>query len=1016
MTRLSFLAAVLLFAVTRLSASITGFVADRDGAPVAGCAVRAFAVESHGDRALRLTTRRERREAGAAVSQAGGQFALADTTQPAVELHVQCDGFAPQSTRILGSRADAGTIAVVPVPMMTGRVTASGAPVDGAIVTYLAVDGSEARAITDTTGNYTLRDPAGWADELLIAHPSFAVLHATRDEGAFATTHSLERGRSVGGRVLASDGAPLAGARLFVDGLPIDETNGDGAFELMHVPNDARLLRAVHAAGAGAIDLARDTTDVEIRVAAMPRAISGTVVDALSRQPLGALELHLVESDRVVGSAVTARDGSFRFDAAPAGAAILSAQTPDSTLEQALRRADAGRALRLSAAPTATVKGRVVASDGTPIAGANVSAHAGRAAETVEELARTASAMSAPDGSFVLRGAAGSFSVHAARGGFAPKSSELLRLAPGETRGGVVLRLARLSRIRGIVRDDSGGIAAATLSLRAADEGARAVAQARSREGGEFVLEAAAGTYELMVEKDGYATATRHVVIDGDDSALTVDLERAAELSGRVVRAGNQSGVAGVELSIDGIASRAVTDAAGAFTLDAIAGDVRLTIAKRDELLRMHREVRAPDAALVIEIPQPRTLRGRVLDRASRKGVDEFMVEVRAEASGAVQTTRGTRGELELALPAEERVELRISAPDHVTATLFVERDQQELEAVLERASALTGIVSATTGEPLEDVEITLRSGSESLSARSDRSGRFVISGASAGRVRITLRAAGFRSVERELELPSNAPLHVTLERASGARGVVTDEAGGVIADALIEVTRPERAMLLSTTRSGADGRFTIDGLTSDGFAEPRVAIRASKPGYASAIVESELPAATEITLTLRRGASITGRVLGLTPQELARTQVIAAQAAGTRAVAVASDGSFVLDGLTAGRVHLNGELQSSGAMRTSEAVAIDSGDTGTRTVDIVFRSTPVISGRVTRGGAPVAGAVVRFVPRDPAHAEASVISDAAGAYAARGLSSGVYDVESGALYRETIRVSASAVLDINLP
>jgi Carboxypeptidase regulatory-like domain len=659
------------------------------------------------------------------------------------------------------------------------------------------------------------------------------------------------RGRNAEAGALAVVRVPATTHRLIAEGRPLPDatvvflaldgaeawatTDRDGAWSVVDANAWADELivihpdRGIHRTTRGNGSFAHQHTfDPRSRThEAAVRTLSGVVRDAGDRHPLAGLELHLAAGG-AVRSAITGDDGSFRI-ARPDGEATFTVAGLEYTIERTVTPEEKGP-LELFALPTASVSGRVVSADGDPIAGAVIAAAPRRVA------------YSGPDGRFLLRGLDGPAALEATRAGFASASTPLLALERAVQRRGVTLVLDPLVRVKGLVREEHAPIANASLVVRAiADEAVQRHAQSDAE--GAFLFELAPGAYEMTVMSDGHVAATRAVTIASGaaERFLEVVLARGIELAGTIVRSGSGDGVAGVTITAAGASS--VSDGNGRFALRVSEEPAQLTLDKRDELLHLTRAITPPLNAITIDVPEPRTVHGRVIDRLTERAVDTFLVETRTATTSHVVT--GSAGAFSIALPAGQDAEFRIDARDYVAAQRTIAADAREVELALERAAVLTGRTMTAAGQAIGEVEVSIAD--LQMVTRSDSDGSFTLSGLPRGAVRAAFAKAGYRDVERELQLPV-APLTVVLESQSVTRGVVTGEDGRPVAAAMIEVRESSRNALVLTTTSAADGHFTL-ARVSDG---PHT-MRVFAPGYEPGEQRVEISLMSELSITLRR-------------------------------------------------------------------------------------------------------------------------------------------------------------------
>ncbi len=190
-----------------------------------------------------------------------------------------------------------------------------------------------------------------------------------------------------------------------------------------------------------------------------------------------------------------------------------------------------------------------------------------------------------------------------------------------------------------------------------------------------------------------------------------------------------------------------------------------------------------------------------------------------------------------------------------------------------------------------------------------------------------------------------------------------------------------------------ASGRFRFDHLSPG-----RYTLRASVPGQTTEPVEAVLVAGEskdDVTLVLAGGATIRGVVSGLPDSQRAGVSV---NANGPReywaSARTGADGRFELAGAPAGTISLRataGDFLSGSTRSANGSVTIAEGQKEAE-AEIVFEGTGALSGRVTRGGQPVAEARV-FVGGGRGVSSGSGRTDESGSYRIEGLTPGDYTV-----------------------
>src|SRR5262249_39770965 len=91
-----------------------------------------------------------------------------------------------------------------------------------------------------------------------------------------------------------------------------------------------------------------------------------------------------------------------------------------------------------------------------------------------------------------------------------------------------------------------------------------------------------------------------------------------------------------------------------------------------------------------------------------------------------------------------------------------------------------------------------------------------------------------------------------------------------------------------------------------------------------------------------------------------------------------------------------------------------------TATADIQFKSSTIVTGRVTRNGQPMTNVVVMFNPRTGPSSSSSGTTDSSGTYQISGLDDGTYnvgvvDIDRSNAFSSTYDVKGSGTFDIDI-
>lgn len=449
--------------------------------------------------------------------------------------------------------------------------------------------------------------------------------------------------------------------------------------------------------------------------------------------------------------------------------------------------------------------------------------------------------------------------------------------------------------------------------------------------------------------------------------------------------------------------------------------------------------------------PATAPLRGRVLDTAGRP-VPEARVLARPNLDAGATPPREARSDgdgvfLFDRLPAGaytlvvEAAGLLPSTPPAVAVP-----GPEAVVRLAETGRALSGTVAAA-GVPVAGARVRL-GGEGVVPARtttSDATGAFVFHGLGAGRYALRATSGPLASATIEgladgggkADGGAAAPVRLALVPGVIVAGTVVDDRGLPLPAVEVSATPTapeENDALPEVVATGADGGFRVGPLPPGTL---RLGARA--PGYllrdpaTVALVAGQAPPATRLELV--RGAAISGRVVDARGAAQAGADVrcvgagaddlvvlyeplpLAAEAAalggagravgGAKAVRTDARGTFTLEGLLPGRVHLEIARKPLVPLRTGDWTLAPGQhlDAGVLTL----RDGVLLSGRVVdEAGMPLAGARVTTTPTAGLFAE----TDAAGTFQLA-LTPGAYEVtatgRAGGAASTKVRVDAAA-------
>lgn len=355
-------------------------------------------------------------------------------------------------------------------------------------------------------------------------------------------------------------------------------------------------------------------------------------------------------------------------------------------------------------------------------------------------------------------------------------------------------------------------------------------------------------------------------------------------------------------------------------------------------------------------------LAGRIVD-ASGKGLADVQVE---HPTGPESTRTGPDGAFSFEGVGESGNEVEARMPGWAASkALNVRGGRKDVTIVLRSALPLAGVVVAPDGTPVAGAVVMGEARDDRGFAETDADGRFVL--AAFGPGRIALYADGGEHGVREmtgLALPrrEDEPLRLVLGPPRFLSGRVLDQTSRrPVAGAVVEVPGSRRTWV----RAGADGVFTIRPA-------PRGDLRliAIAPRYAAGVrqVPAAEAGARPVDVFLRPAATLSGRIVDEQRRPVAGVR-LRTYDAGNRGFALpppstvsAEDGSFTLR-----RVPAAETLRVLTSHADFEPLALSNlglkpGETRTG-LALTLRRGAVVTGVVSAGGAPLAGARVTVSP-----------------------------------------------------
>lgn len=948
-------------------------------------------------------------------------------------------------------------------------------------------------AVSDEAGRATLPRAEDEAVALLATAPGFAPALARVAEGdAGPVELHLEPGVPRTVVVVDARGEPVAEAlvrghpRLRVDGedadahyaegIPLGLTGADGRVTL-RLPAEGGLALVVRSATGAATRATVDAPEpaegddepdaVRLTLAA-PRTLAGRVLTAGERTAVPGAWVWVSGAPHVHARA--GGDGGYSLPLPPLAGrrpAVRAAAPGHLPALERLgdRAADGSNPFTLLLHPAAAAAGRVVTTQGEPVAGAELVAELsprGRRSPAAVREVRTASG---DDGRFRLRplDAGSLYSLRVTAPGFAPERRDLTGPEAGSERTGLEIVLQPgLTAFGRVVDLDEEPVVGADVTLDPQTAGSASFF-GRSRSGDErYAVTGDDGTFEIQDLAPGRADLRVHaagraplavpgVELPAGGSPVdlgTVVLEPGAVLEGRVTDADDDPLEDAAVKAYPARAgfgfgprrgaepTEATTGPDGRFRIPDLASGERVTlVVERSGFADRRLEgVEVPgDEPLTVVLERSARLAGVVVERGGEP-VPDAWVTARVERTDRMQPSlaRAASDEdgrfvLEDLNPGVVNLEAR--SGDHRPAELRLEveagEERDDLRLELAPGAAVEGRVLDAAGSPLPDARVTQvvsQPGTRGASDTTDADGRYRLGGLAPGSHSFAAEHPDHVRSVRDLEVTGTSHrLDFRLEAGLSVSGRVVGTAGEPVDGALVWL-RPAGgrgffSRRLSAT-TGEDGAFTVRGV------EPgRYRLSARDDGAATAELEEPVEVVGSpvqgLVLRFEPGAAVVGRVLGAELDDLSRLVVMAAPLDGGGTPArgnVDYEGRFRVEGVTPGTWMVM-TLLGQGEPMATEQVEVEPGQSEVH-VDLDVTGGYTLSGQVLFGGEPYSGARVQVLGEAEMQG-GFARTDHEGRFRIAGLESGSYRlvVGLGALPHERrVEIDGDREITVDVP
>jgi len=556
---------------------------------------------------------------------------------------------------------------------------------------------------------------------------------------------------------------------------------------------------------------------------------------------------------------------------------------------------------------------------------------------------------------------------------------------------------------------------------------------ARTSSDGTYRLELPPGLYDITFAAKGFAPEHEVSVRVAPKESTTVDAslkKGGVTLAGRVLdfAEGEVSGARVTAVQAVGAFSpplvfESISDASGAFEMSLGAGIYSVSISMTGYAKDRRQLLLATNTEVEFQLLPASRLTGRVVDehgnpvdRAEIAVVPDSVfttyLPVRSDEDGAFQFEGLDTGHYRL----WARYDAMVSNDYNVQ--VGATEATRDLEVVLSRGAALSGVVCDENGVGIAGATVRSRNGLDlrdrPVVATADGKGNYRLAGIQAGSAEVQVTAEGFVSIAESVELVGgDQNKDFRLSAGATLRGRVVANVADLrdITVTLVRTVDGVQGARLQQRIPDREGRFEFDGLT-DGSV--RLDATASGFGMTSESVDAlRAGQVCEVELRIREGngAWIAGTVHTAAGASAAQVGVVAFQGdeyGAHRQLSTATDaaGRFRLGPLVAGRASLHASVGASsgwanaspGGERDTAVVELREGATEDGVVLVIEPAEGVISGHVLdAAGRQVSDAVVHAmkevhgpVSRRSASA-VRVVSDRQGAFILSGLSWGKY-------------------------
>jgi protocatechuate 3,4-dioxygenase beta subunit len=979
MKRQRLLPLLLLALALPATAAVTGTIVRPDGSPVGNAHVTALRPAAKLDWEAGLLAAPEASLA-TAVTDAKGAFSLGVEGQGLVLLRVEADGFAPLHA-LVPMDEDAGRIALHAAPTAEGHVTAAGKPVAGAEVVVFGKDGVPVLYSTDANGIYRIPEPRDWAAAIVVRHGDYAASVNQPDRRDFA----LVSGRAIDGRVVDANAKPVSGARVVFNALAVTTSAADGTFHFAHAAvSRGGWIRVQTENGIGMTQLAGGSTTVKLQPVSK---IRGVVRDA-EKHPLSGIGI--LATGMESGDATVSRgDGTFTLSVPRGAYGLMDAGDDVYDFQKDVNTTSGDARVEVIATRKPSVKGVVHDADGNPVTFASVNL---QFTAPDGESVRVTRVLTDETGQFRLRfQLADGVTVRA------------MAMKPGLPSGlsapldakvqSITITLPRGVALAGRVVDANGqplgGVAVTPAIGMMSAEGVPMVpveSWATTGEDGRFAGRMGEGSMAFSFTKKGYVDSQRAVTVSTEMKPLELTLVPAVHLAGRVVR---KDGVPVAEMEVLVDRAAVVSGADGSFRVDGLAAGEK--VVRFGSRLEQQQRVTAPADDVKLVMPGIRTIHGRVIDGATRTPVQTFVIFGGAESEGGAHPFESATGEFTLELP-ETATTIGAVAEGYAAMTK-IDPATDPLVIPLAHGRTIRGHVVDEKGQPLGGVRFfntsELHGDEDATQTQSAGDGSYELTGLGFDTdVQVSFRKDGFVPTRDRVKAGhDDVTLDVTMRQGTPVTGRVVDRTGAGVPAVSVTASSAGLGAEQQSVQTGEGGEFSFAALQP---ARWDFTAERERGGERGVVKDIDVEKVHELTIKLEPMpvSTIFGQVSGLDPSWTMRFVTIISLGGTSRTAPIDASGNYRIENAPAGTVTVSAMAGASGMSHQLKDVSAEVAAGSETRIDLAYLPQVAVHGRVTRGGAPLEGAAIRF----GYSAADETVSGAGGTYTLR-VDPGEYDV-----------------------